>query len=173
MFGYTTNETPELMPMAVRTAHRLTERLTSVRKSGQLPFLRPDGKAQVTLGYEGAVPCTVDTVVVSTQHQPDVTQDQVRDGLNEVVIGPVVEESGLDLSDIKVHVNPSGSFVMGGPKADAGLTGQKIITSDGTPPQGSRTSPGELSHPLPTGRSAGTVGRRGPPTGCPHSRRVL
>lgn len=127
MFGYATNETPELMPMAIRTAHRLTERLTSVRKSGQLPFLRPDGKTQITLGYDGAVPCTVDTVVVSTQHQPDVTQDQIHDALNEVVIGPVVEETGLDLSGMKVHVNPSGSFIMGGPKADAGLTGRKII----------------------------------------------
>lgn len=127
MFGYATNETPELMPLAIRTAHRLAERLTTARKSGQLPFLRPDGKTQVTLGYDGATPRTVDTVVVSTQHHPDMTQDQLRDALDDAVIRPVVEETGLDLSGMKLHVNPSGSFVMGGPKADAGLTGRKII----------------------------------------------
>ena len=127
MFGYATNETPELMPLAIRTAHRLAERLTTARKSGQLPFLRPDGKTQVTLGYDGATPRTVDTVVVSTQHHPDMTQDQLCDALDDAVIRPVVEETGLDLSGMKLHVNPSGSFVMGGPKADAGLTGRKII----------------------------------------------
>lgn len=102
MFGYATNETPELMPMAIRTAHRLAERLTTVRKSGQLPFLRPDGKTQVTLGYDGAVPRTVDTVVVSTQHQPGMTKNKIRDALVDAVIRPVVEETGLDYSAMKL-----------------------------------------------------------------------
>ncbi|WJY68114.1 methionine adenosyltransferase [Corynebacterium auris] len=127
MFGYATNETPELMPLAIRTAHRLAERLTTAPKSGQLPFRRPDGKTQVTLGYDRATPRAVDTVVVSTQHHPDMTQDQLRDALDDAVIRPVVEETGLDLSGMKLLVNPSGSFVMGDPKADAGLTGRKII----------------------------------------------
>lgn len=127
MFGYATNETPEMMPMAIWAAHRIAERLTAVRKSGQLAFLRPDGKTQVTLGYEGDVPKTVETVVLSTQHNPDISQDDLREAIERVVIRPVLEETGLDASGVRILVNPSGSFVLGGPKADAGLTGRKII----------------------------------------------
>ncbi|OCG75712.1 methionine adenosyltransferase [Microbacterium sediminis] len=127
MFGYATNETPEYMPMAIWAAHRMSERLTAVRKSGELGFLRPDGKTQVTLGYDGAVPKTVETVVLSTQHHPDISQADLADAVERVVIRPVLEQTGLDASHVQLHINPSGSFVLGGPKADAGLTGRKII----------------------------------------------
>ncbi|WP_029149930.1 methionine adenosyltransferase [Microbacterium indicum] len=127
MFGYATNETPELMPMAIWTAHRLAQRLTKVRKSGELAFLRPDGKTQVTLGYDGVVPKTVETVVVSTQHAPEISQPDLAEAVERMVIRPVLEKTGLDASHVKLHINPSGSFALGGPKADAGLTGRKII----------------------------------------------
>ncbi|WP_221584404.1 methionine adenosyltransferase [Microbacterium sp. G2-8] len=127
MFGYATNETPELMPMAIWTAHRMAERLTKVRKSGELAFLRPDGKTQVTLGYEGQTPRTVETVVLSTQHSPDISQDDLAEAVERLVIRPVLEQTGLDTSGVVLHINPSGSFELGGPKADAGLTGRKII----------------------------------------------
>jgi S-adenosylmethionine synthetase len=127
MFGYATNETPEYMPMAIWAAHRMSERLTKVRKSGELAFLRPDGKTQVTLGYDGQTPKTVETVVLSTQHHPDISQADLADAVERVVIRPVLEETGLDASGVQLHINPSGSFVLGGPKADAGLTGRKII----------------------------------------------
>ncbi|MGO1770918.1 MAG: methionine adenosyltransferase [Microbacterium sp.] len=127
MFGYATNETPELMPMPVWAAHRIAQRLTAVRKSGELGFLRPDGKTQVTVGYDGAVPRTVETVVVSTQHDPEISQADLREAVERVVIRPVLEETGLDASGVRLLVNPSGSFILGGPKADAGLTGRKII----------------------------------------------
>ena len=127
MFGYATNETPEYMPMAIWTAHRMAERLTQVRKSRELAFLRPDGKTQVTLGYDGHTPKTVETVVVSTQHHPDISQEDLRDAVERVVIRPVLERTGLDTSGVELFINPSGSFVLGGPKADAGLTGRKII----------------------------------------------
>ncbi|MBP2435547.1 methionine adenosyltransferase [Microbacterium amylolyticum] len=127
MFGYATNETPEFMPMAIWTAHRLAERLTKVRKSGELAFLRPDGKTQVTLGYDGQTPKTVETVVLSTQHSPDIAKEDLAEAVERLVIRPVLEETGLDLSHVDLHINPSGSFILGGPKADAGLTGRKII----------------------------------------------
>lgn len=127
MFGYATNETPEMMPTAIWAAHRIAERLTAVRKSGQLAFLRPDGKTQVTLGYEGSTPRTVETVVLSTQHNPDISREDLCEAIERVVIRPVLEETGLDFSGVRILVNPSGSFVLGGPKADAGLTGRKII----------------------------------------------
>ncbi len=127
MFGYATNETPEYMPMAIWAAHRMSERLTKVRKSGELAFLRPDGKTQVTLGYEGHTPRTVETVVLSTQHHPDISQADLADAVERVVIRPVLEQTGLDAEGVQLHINPSGSFVLGGPKADAGLTGRKII----------------------------------------------
>lgn len=127
MFGYATNETPTFMPMAIWTAHRLAERLTEVRRSGQLSFLRPDGKTQVTLGYDGATPKTVETVVLSTQHSPEISQADLAEAVERVVIRPVLEDTGLDFSGVKLHINPSGSFELGGPKADAGLTGRKII----------------------------------------------
>ncbi len=127
MFGFATNETPQLMPMAAWTAHRIAERLASVRKDGSLPFLRPDGKTQVTLGYEGHVPRTVDSVVLSTQHHPDIAQEDLRAEVQAAVIDPVLAETGLALPDVKYYINPAGPFVIGGPKGDAGLTGRKII----------------------------------------------
>ncbi|MFC4139428.1 MULTISPECIES: methionine adenosyltransferase [unclassified Microbacterium] len=128
MFGFATNETPQLMPMAAWTAHRIAERLSEVRRSGELPFLRPDGKTQVTLGYEGFTPKTVDAVVLSTQHLPGVTQDELKAQVREHVIDPVLAQTGLDLAtDLKYYINPAGPFVIGGPKGDAGLTGRKII----------------------------------------------
>ena len=127
MFGFATNETPQLMPMAAWTAHRIAERLASVRKDGTLPFLRPDGKTQVTLGYEGHTPRTVDSVVLSTQHHPDISQEELRALVQAEVIDPVLRETGLDLPDVQYYINPAGPFVIGGPKGDAGLTGRKII----------------------------------------------
>ncbi|MFJ4038790.1 methionine adenosyltransferase [Microbacterium sp. NPDC090007] len=127
MFGFATNETPQLMPMAAWTAHRIAERLASVRKSGQLAFLRPDGKTQVTLGYDGLVPRSVDSVVLSTQHHPDISQEDLRAEVQAAVIDPVLAETGLELPDVKYYINPAGPFVIGGPKGDAGLTGRKII----------------------------------------------
>ncbi|WP_136585697.1 methionine adenosyltransferase [Microbacterium hydrothermale] len=127
MFGFATNETPQLMPMAAWTAHRIAERLASVRKDGSLPFLRPDGKTQVTLGYDGLVPRSVDSVVLSTQHHPDISQEDLRAQVQAAVIDPVLAETGLDLPEVKYYINPAGPFVIGGPKGDAGLTGRKII----------------------------------------------
>lgn len=128
MFGFATNETPQLMPMAGWTAHRIAERLTEVRRSGLLPYLRPDGKTQVTLGYDGYTPKTVDAVVVSTQHHPDISQEDLQAQVREHVIDPVLASTGLDIpSDLTYYINPAGPFVTGGPKGDAGLTGRKII----------------------------------------------
>jgi S-adenosylmethionine synthetase len=127
MFGFATTETPQLMPMAAWTAHRIAERLASVRKDGTLAFLRPDGKTQVTLGYDGHVPRTVDSVVLSTQHHPDISQEDLRAQVQAEVIDPVLAETGLELPDVKYYINPAGPFVIGGPKGDAGLTGRKII----------------------------------------------
>jgi S-adenosylmethionine synthetase len=128
MFGFATKETPELMPLAAWTAHRLAERLADVRRSGLLPFLRPDGKTQVTLGYDGFTPKTVEAVVVSAQHNPDVSQDELQAAIREFVIDPVLAATGLDIApSIQFHINPAGPFVTGGPKGDAGLTGRKII----------------------------------------------
>ncbi|MFT4307069.1 MAG: methionine adenosyltransferase [Microbacterium sp.] len=127
MFGYATNETAQLMPTAIWTAHRLAERLTAARRSGALPFLRPDGKTQVTLGYDGTTPRTVDTVVLSTQHHPDISLAALRAAVQAEVIDPVLAATGLDLSNVKYVINPAGPFVTGGPKGDAGLTGRKII----------------------------------------------
>ncbi|MEW2011872.1 MULTISPECIES: methionine adenosyltransferase [Microbacterium] len=127
MFGYATNETPQYMPTAIWTAHRLAERLTDARRSGALPFLRPDGKTQVTLGYEGTTPRTVDTVVLSTQHHPDISLPALRAAVQAEVIDPVLAQTGLDVSDVRYVINPAGPFVVGGPKGDAGLTGRKII----------------------------------------------
>ena len=127
MFGYAVRETPELMPIPVALAHKLAERLTRVRQEGVLPYLRPDGKTQVTIGYDGARPVTVEAVVVSTQHAPDVASGDLRDDVRRLVIAPVLEASGLEADAPRVYVNPSGRFEVGGPKADAGLTGRKII----------------------------------------------
>ncbi|MFF0989710.1 methionine adenosyltransferase [Kocuria nitroreducens] len=127
MFGYATNETEVLMPAPIFLAHRLSEQLTRVRKTAVLPGLRPDGKTQVTLGYDGDRPVAVDTVVVSSQHIEGYDLDQLASDLRQSVITPVLEESGLDLSGTQVIINPAGNFVRGGPVGDAGLTGRKII----------------------------------------------
>ena len=127
MFGYASNETPTLMPLPIDLAHRLAERLTEVRKSDSLDYLRPDGKTQVTVRYgDDGRPEGIDTVVVSSQHRAEVTQDQIRDDLTREVINPVLERYGFSRAD-RILVNPTGKFVIGGPMGDAGLTGRKII----------------------------------------------
>jgi S-adenosylmethionine synthetase len=126
MFGFATDETPELMPMPIMLAHRITRTLAEKRKSGDLEWLRPDGKAQVTVLYEDRRPVAVDTVVVSTQHAPDVSHRTIKRAIIEEVIQPSVPEHLLG-GKIKYHVNPTGRFVIGGPQGDAGLTGRKII----------------------------------------------
>jgi S-adenosylmethionine synthetase len=127
MFGYATNETATLMPTAISLAHQLSERLAQVRKDGLVDFLRPDGKTQVTIGYDGQVAKTIDAVVVSTQHNAVVSQADVRAAVRELVITPVLEQSGLEVSAKEFFINPTGTFVVGGPMGDAGLTGRKII----------------------------------------------
>ncbi|MDE2592192.1 MAG: methionine adenosyltransferase [Actinomycetales bacterium] len=127
MFGYATAETENLMPLAINTAHRLAERLAHVRKNGALDFLRPDGKTQVTIGYEGTTPKTIETVVLSTQHKPEISHGDLSEAVREHVIRPVIEATGLDVTQTKFLINPTGIFVTGGPMGDAGLTGRKII----------------------------------------------
>nr|WP_254056633.1 methionine adenosyltransferase [Clavibacter michiganensis] len=132
MFGYASRDTPVFMPLPIYLAHRLAERLAAVRHSGELAYLRPDGKTQVTIGYEGLVPRTVDTVVLSTQHGPQVSQQDLRREVEEHVIRPVLAAAAeigieLDSRDATLLINPTGKFEIGGPKGDAGLTGRKII----------------------------------------------
>ncbi len=126
MFGFACRETEELMPLPITLAHRLTRQLAAVRKDGTLAYLRPDGKAQVTVEYEGSVPVRVDTVVVSSQHAEEVTQEQIHEDIIEHVIKAVIPAEMLD-TDTKYFVNPTGRFVIGGPAGDSGLTGRKII----------------------------------------------
>jgi len=132
MFGYASRDTPVFMPLPIYLAHRLAERLAAVRHSGELPYLRPDGKTQVTIGYDGLVPRTVDTVVLSTQHGPQVSQEDLRREVEEHVIRPVLAQAAeigieLDSRASTLLINPTGKFEIGGPKGDAGLTGRKII----------------------------------------------
>ena len=126
MFGYACDETPELMPLPITMAHALTSRLTEVRKIGMLAYLRPDGKAQVTVEYEDGTPVRVDTVVVSAQHAPDIDMKTLRKDILEQVIFPTIDAKLLD-ENTKYYINPTGRFVLGGPAADTGLTGRKII----------------------------------------------
>ena len=126
MFGFACDETPELMPMPISLAHKLTKQLAKVRKSGQLDYLRPDGKSQVTVEYDGNTPVRVDTVVISTQHSAEVDSKTIRHDVIEYVIKPVIDADMMD-DDTKIFVNPTGRFVIGGPQGDAGLTGRKII----------------------------------------------
>jgi S-adenosylmethionine synthetase len=127
MFGYATTETPQLMPLPIWLAHRLSERLAAVRHDEVVDFLRPDGKTQVTIGYDGAVPRTVETVVVSAQHSPSIATADIRAAIEELVIRPVLDTVGLESANAQILINPTGVFDIGGPQGDAGLTGRKII----------------------------------------------
>ena len=125
MFGYATNETKELMPLPILLAHKLTKKLTDVRRNGELSWVRPDGKSQVSVRYEDHKPKQLETIVISTQHSPDISHEEITQQITEYVIKPVCSELWND--KIKIHVNPTGKFEIGGPHGDAGLTGRKII----------------------------------------------
>jgi len=127
MFGYATRETPELMPLPIWLSHRLAERLAEVRHRGEVNYLRPDGKTQVTVGYDGATPRTIETIVMSAQHSPKVSNEQLRAELFELVVRPVLERVDLPWEQAQRYINPTGRFEIGGPQGDAGLTGRKII----------------------------------------------
>ena len=137
MFGYACNETKELMPLPIHLSHRLVERQALVRKNGKLPWLRPDAKSQVTIEYDGNNPVRVDTVVLSTQHSPDINLDDLREAVTQEIINPIIPKE-LIKGDIKFLINPTGRFVIGGPQGDCGLTGRKIIvdTYGGAAPHG-------------------------------------
>ena len=138
MFGFACKDTPELMPMPIALSHRITRRLAELRKDGTLSFLRPDGKAQVTVEYDGSKPVRVDTVVVSSQHSDDITQEEIRTRIIEHIVKPAIPPEMLDETSIEYHINPTGRFVVGGPHGDCGLTGRKIIvdTYGGFAPHG-------------------------------------
>lgn len=128
MFGFASDETEQRMPLAITVAHELAAKLAEVRKNETLPYLRPDGKTQVTVGYDGIIPVSINTILISSQHDEGITNAQLENDILAEVIYPVLDNyKHLDISDIEVHINPSGSFVLGGPAGDAGLTGRKII----------------------------------------------
>lgn len=158
MFGYACNETPELMPMPIQLAHKLSRRLTEVRQTGLLSYLRPDGKTQVTVEYRDGRPFRIDAVVISTQHGPEVENDQLRKEITESVINHTVSNELID-KETKFHINPTGRFVTGGPQGDAGLTGRKIIvdTYGGYAPHGGGAFSGK--DPTKVDRSAAYMAR--------------
>jgi len=158
MFGYACNETKELMPLPISLAHKITSKLAEVRKNGTVPFLRPDGKAQVSVKYVDGKPIAIDTIVVSTQHHPEVTLEQVQKAVLEEVIKAVIPAE-LMSDDITYHINPTGRFVIGGPQGDAGLTGRKIIvdTYGGSCPHGGGAFSGK--DPTKVDRSAAYAAR--------------
>ena len=158
MFGYACKETPELMPLPISLAHKITAKLAEVRKNGTVPFLRPDGKAQVSVKYVDGKPVSIDTIVVSTQHHDDVTLEQVQKAVLEEVIKAVIPAE-LMHDDITYHINPTGRFVIGGPQGDAGLTGRKIIvdTYGGSCPHGGGAFSGK--DPTKVDRSAAYAAR--------------
>ena len=158
MFGYACDETPELMPLPISLAHKLAKKLTDVRKSGLLPYLRPDGKSQVTVEYEDGRPVRVDTVVISSQHSPDVSHKQLSEDIIEHVIRTVIDPSLID-ENTKFLINPTGRFVVGGPQGDTGLTGRKIIvdTYGGAAPHGGGAFSGK--DPTKVDRSASYAAR--------------
>jgi len=158
MFGYACNETPELMPLPIQLAHNLTKKLSDVRRSGELAYLRPDGKSQVTIEYRDGHPFRVEAVVISTQHSDDVTTEQLRADITEKVIKATVPADLLD-ENTKLHINPTGRFVIGGPMGDAGVTGRKIIvdTYGGYAPHGGGAFSGK--DPTKVDRSAAYMAR--------------
>ncbi|GBE30065.1 MAG TPA: methionine adenosyltransferase [Bacteroidetes bacterium] len=159
MFGYACTETKELMPMPISLAHKFTRKLADVRKSGEIPWLRPDGKVQVSVRYEDDRPVEITTVVLSTQHAPDVKQADVEEAVWEKVIKPVLPDGMYDEKTLVKHINPTGRFVQGGPKADAGLTGRKIIvdTYGGYSPHGGGAFSGK--DPTKVDRSGAYIAR--------------
>jgi len=158
MFGYACRETPELMPLPIQTAHRLAQRLAEARRDGSLPYLRPDGKSQVTVEYEAGRPLRVEAVVVSTQHAPEIGTGDLRRDIDEQIIRKVIPESLRD-ARTKIHINPTGRFVVGGPQGDTGLTGRKIIvdTYGGYAPHGGGAFSGK--DPTKVDRSAAYMAR--------------
>jgi S-adenosylmethionine synthetase len=158
MFGFACNETPELMPLPIQLAHRLARSLTEARKSGDLPYLRPDGKSQVSVEYRDGRPFRIDAVVISSQHDPSVTNEQLRSEIRERIIARTISPEMLD-KETKYHINPTGRFVTGGPQGDAGLTGRKIIvdTYGGYAPHGGGAFSGK--DPTKVDRSAAYMAR--------------
>ena len=158
MFGYACKETPELMPLPISLAHKITAKLAEVRKNGTVPFLRPDGKAQVSVKYVEGKPVAIDTIVVSTQHHDNVSLEQVQKAVLDEVIKPVIPDELMN-DDITYHINPTGRFVIGGPQGDAGLTGRKIIvdTYGGSCPHGGGAFSGK--DPTKVDRSAAYAAR--------------